>query len=63
MAKAAKRNDGLYQKNIVVGRNPDGSYIRKTIYGKTRKELDIKASEMVPSIVLRKLICRLVSAS
>lgn len=50
MAKTTKREDGLYQKNIVVGRNPDGSYIRKTIYAKTKKELDIKSSEITQQV-------------
>ena len=37
-----KREDGRYQKNIIVGRKANGSYIRKTVYGKTKKELDLK---------------------
>lgn len=46
MAKAKKRNDGLYQKQITIGRNADGSYKRKTVYGKTQKELDDKIAEL-----------------
>jgi hypothetical protein len=45
-----KRSDGFYQKNITVGRKEDGSYIRKTIYAKTKKELDIKAAEITQQL-------------
>lgn len=45
-----KREDGRYQKNIVVGRNANGSYIRKTIYGKTKKELELKIAEITQQI-------------
>lgn len=47
---ANKRSDGLYQKNVVVGRKADGSYIRKTVYGKTKKELDLKISEITQQV-------------
>lgn len=46
MAKSKRRADGLYQKNIVIGRNADGSYKRKTIYGKTQKELEERIAEV-----------------
>ncbi len=46
MAKSKKRADGLYQKNIVIGRNADGSYKRKTVYGKTLKELEERIAEI-----------------
>jgi integrase len=46
MAKSKKRADGLYQKNIVIGRNADGSYKRKTVYGKTQKELEEQIAEV-----------------
>jgi len=46
MAKSGKRTDGLYQKNIIVGRKADGSYLRKTVYGKTKKELELKIAEI-----------------
>ena len=49
MAKS-KRDDGRYQKNIVVGRKANGSYIRKTIYGKTKKELELKIAEITHQI-------------
>ena len=50
MARKAKRDDGLYQKNIVLGRKPDGSYKRKTIYAKTQKELNKKAAELIAQV-------------
>ena len=45
-----KRSDGFYQKNITVGRKPDGSYIRKTVYAKTKKELELKAAEITQQL-------------
>lgn len=50
MAKLKKREDGLYQKQVTVGRNPDGSYIRKSVYAKTKRELDIKAAEILQQV-------------
>lgn len=50
MAKTVKRTDGLYQKNMVIGRNDDGSYQRKTVYAKTKKELDIRCSEITQQV-------------
>lgn len=50
MAKSGKRTDGLYQKNIIVGRKPNGSYLRKTVYGKTKKELDLKIAEITQQV-------------
>lgn len=47
MAKVKKRTDGLYQKQITIGRNADGSYKRKTVYGKTQKELDEKIGGLI----------------
>ena len=46
MNKAKKRNDNRYQKNLVVGKKPDGSYIRKTVYAKTKRELEQKVAEI-----------------
>lgn len=43
MARLKKRDDGLYQKQVTAGRKADGSYIRRTVYAKTQKELDEKA--------------------
>ena len=40
MAKIKKRADGRYQSNIIIGRKADGSYIRKCVYGTTKKELE-----------------------
>ena len=42
MAKPKKDKNGRYRKNLTLGRKPDGSYIRKTIYGRTQKELEQK---------------------
>lgn len=41
-----KRADGRYLKQIVVGYRPNGSQIRKSIYGKTLKEVEEKALEL-----------------
>ncbi len=49
MAKS-KRDDGRYQRNIIVGRKANGAYIRKTIYGKTKKELELKIAEITQQI-------------
>ena len=46
----SKRSNGLYQKNIIVGRKEDGAYLRKTIYGKTKKELDLKVAEITQQV-------------
>lgn len=46
MAKVKKRPDGLYQKQVIIGRNSDGSYKRKSIYAKTLKELEEKITEV-----------------
>lgn len=46
MTKTKKRPDGLYQKQVMIGRKADGSYKRKTIYGKTLKELDDKVADV-----------------
>ena len=46
MAKIKKRSDGRYQSNIIIGRKLDGSYIRKYIYGKTKKKLEEKIEEI-----------------
>ena len=40
MAKLKKRNDGRYQKSVIVGKKPNGKYIKKSVYGKTQKELE-----------------------
>jgi integrase len=50
MAKANRRMDGFYQKNITIGRKADGSYLRKTIYGKTKKELELKIAEITQQV-------------
>lgn len=51
MAKNMKKNEkGLYYKNLVVGKKPDGSYIRKYIYGKTQRELESKVAAVTKQI-------------
>lgn len=37
--KMKKRKDGRYSKQVTIGLR-NGKWIRKTIYGKTQKELD-----------------------
>lgn len=46
------RKDGRMQKSLTIGRNPDGSYRRKTIYGKTQKEVNEKAAELMVQLRL-----------
>lgn len=50
MSKGKKREDGLYHKNLVVGKNADGSYIRKSVYAKTKKELEMKITEITQEL-------------
>lgn len=40
MVKLKKRDDGRYQKSVIVGKKPNGKYIKKSVYGKTQKELE-----------------------
>lgn len=44
MARMKKRDDGRYQRQVSVGKNADGSLIRRTVYAKTQKELDEKVT-------------------
>jgi integrase len=44
-AKYKKRPDGFYQRSITIGRKPNGSPFRKTIYAKTIKGLEQKVAE------------------
>lgn len=50
MAKGRTHGAGLYQKNLVLGRKPDGSYIRKVVYAKTKKELERKVTEITQQV-------------
>ena len=50
MARKKKEKNGLYRKNLVVGKKADGSYIRKSVYGKTIKELDQKVAEVTQQL-------------
>ena len=45
MARLKKRDDGLYQKQVLAGKKADGSYIRRTVYAKTQKELEEKTDQ------------------
>lgn len=50
MAKLKKRDDGRYQKTLIVGKNANGKYIKKSIYGRTQKELESKIHEITNKI-------------
>ncbi len=41
-----KRADGRYVKIINLGRRPDGTYIRKSVYARTKKELEEKVAKI-----------------
>ena len=45
MARLKKRDDGLYQRYVTIGRKPNGKMQRKAIYARTQKELENKVSE------------------
>ena len=45
MARLKKRNDGLYQRYVTIGRKSNGKMQRKAIYARTQKELENKVSE------------------
>ncbi len=45
-----KRSDGNYQRQITVGKRADGSYIRKSIYASTLKELERKVADVQQKI-------------
>lgn len=48
MAKRkGQRADGRYQKMLTVGRRPDGTYIRKGVYARTKKELEDKVAKII----------------
>lgn len=46
MAKTKLRKDGRYQLNIYIGRDENGKSRYKTVYGKTKKEVNEKADEI-----------------
>lgn len=41
-----KRTDGRYQKSVYIGKDANGKRLYKTVYGKTQKEIEKKASEL-----------------
>lgn len=45
-----KRKDGTYSGQVTIGRNSDGKPKRKTIYGKTRKEVSGKIAEILTEV-------------
>ena len=51
-----KRDDGRYQKSVLIGRNPDGSPKRKIVYAKTQQELDLKVTALKQQIITRTYI-------
>lgn len=44
--KMTQRKDGRWQKSLVIGRKENGSYQRKTVYGRTQKELNQKVADL-----------------
>ncbi len=50
MARKNQRADGRYQKMVTVGRKPDGTYMRKTVYAKTQKELNEKVAKLTNDV-------------
>ena len=44
-SKYTKRADGRYATSVIVGTSPDGKKIKKTLYAKSIKELDVKVAE------------------
>ena len=45
MARLKKRDDGLYQRYVTIGRKSNGKIQRKAIYARTQKELEAKVAE------------------
>ena len=45
MARSKKRQDGLYQRCLTIGRKANGDPDRKVIYAHTQKELEAKVAE------------------
>ncbi len=43
--KYTKRSDGRYATSVIVGISSDGKKIKKTLYAKSIKELDVKVAE------------------
>ncbi|MDD3921449.1 MAG: site-specific integrase [Eubacteriales bacterium] len=46
LSSMTQRKDGRWQKNIVIGRRESGAYQRKTLYGRTKKEVNQKVSDL-----------------
>lgn len=45
-----KRNNGLWEARVTVGRNSNGRQVQKSIYGKTRSEVSAKMNEILGQI-------------
>ena len=45
-----RREDKRYEKKITVGRNPDGSLNRISVYGETQKQLESKVAQIQSDI-------------
>ena len=50
MAKYKKRDDGCNQKSAVGGKKPNGKYIKKSVHGKTQKELEANINALTNEI-------------
>ena len=46
MAKLKKRADGRYQASVYVGKDEEGKRKYRTVYGKTQKEVQLKAADI-----------------
>ena len=46
MPKYTKRKDGRYATHVVIGTKPDGKPLRRTVYARTIRDLEIKAAEL-----------------
>ena len=49
--KYTKRSDGRYATSVIVGISSDGKKIKKTLYAKSIKELDVKVAECKIEVV------------
>lgn len=46
MANYKKRKDGRYEAKVTIGKKPDGSLERVTLYANSQKELSNKVSDL-----------------
>ncbi len=45
-----ERKDGKFEARVTIGIDPDGKQRRKSIYGKTKKEVKVKMLELLNEI-------------